>query len=96
MKAKKNKACKIIDFAITYNNRMDTMENKHFKILSHYNKHCNQVIEVSRPDIVIIDRDKKEEKIIDVAIRGESRVKCKERGKIEKYQPLREEIGKLW
>ena len=35
-------------------------------------------------------------KIIKIAIPGDARVKDKEMEKIEKYQFLREEIGKLW
>ena len=35
-------------------------------------------------------------KIIKIAIPGDARVKDKELEKIEKYQFLREEIGKLW
>ena len=35
-------------------------------------------------------------KIIDIAIPGDAQVKDKELEKIEKYQLLREEIGKMW
>uniref|UniRef100_A0A0L8H2W0 Uncharacterized protein n=1 Tax=Octopus bimaculoides TaxID=37653 RepID=A0A0L8H2W0_OCTBM len=46
--------------------------------------------------IIIIHKDENEAKMIDVAISGDSRLECKETEKIEKYQPLQDEIGKLW
>ena len=46
--------------------------------------------------IILIDKENKLTKIIDVAISGDARVVEKEREKIDKYRPLRDEITRLW
>ena len=52
-------------------------------------------IEARKPDIVLVDKKKKEIKIIDVAIPGDVRVCEKELEKIDKYKPLKDEIAGL-
>ena len=54
------------------------------------------MIEARRPDIVVVDKVKKETMIIDVAIAGDTRVWDKEREKIEKCNLLKDEIARLW
>ena len=54
------------------------------------------MVEVRRSIIILVDKQAKVAKIIKIAIPGDARVKDKEMEKIEKYQFLREEIGKLW
>ena len=56
------------------------------------------MIEARRPDIVVVIIDKKERKgiIIDIAVPVDVRVGIKEREKVEKYQDLKGEIGRLW
>ena len=54
------------------------------------------MVEARRPNIILDDKQAKVAKIIKIAIPGDARVKDKELEKIEKYQFLREEIGKLW
>ena len=49
-----------------------------------------------RPDTIFVDKQAREAKIIDIAIPADARVTDKELEKIEKYQLLREEIGKMW
>ena len=53
------------------------------------NVHCDNVIEARRPDIIEID-------IISNAVPADVRVGEKERKKMEKYQNLKREIGRLW
>ena len=53
-------------------------------------------IETRKPDIVLVDKEKKEVKIIDVAIPSDLRVCEKELEKIDKYKPLKDEIVQLW
>ena len=53
------------------------------------------MVEARRPDIIFVNKQVKEAKIIDIAIPGDARVKDKELGKIKKYQLLREEVGKM-
>ena len=63
------------------------IENENFKILWDFTR---------RPDIVVVDRVKKETMIIYVAIPGDTRVCDKEQEKIKKYSLLKDEIVRLW
>ena len=54
------------------------------------------MMEARRPDIVVVDKVKKETMIIDVAIPGDTRVCDKEQEKIERYSLLKDEIARLW
>ena len=45
-----------------------------------------------RPDIEVVDKVKKESKIIYVAVSGDTRICDKEREKIEKYRLLKNKI----
>ena len=72
------------------------VENEGFKVLWDFNVQCDRIVEVRRPDIIFVDKGANEATIIDIAIPGDARVKDKELEKIEKYQLLREEIGKMW
>lgn len=49
-----------------------------------------------KPDIVVLEKEKKKCIIIDVAIPGDNRIRKKEKEKIEKYQELKNEITKMW
>ena len=66
------------------------------KILWDFNIQCDHEIEARRPDIVVVNEDAKECKIIDVAVPWDSRVRAKEREKIEKYLNLKREIATMW
>ena len=72
------------------------MESENFKILWDFTVQGDGKIETRRPDIVFIDKKKREVVITDVAIPGDDRVKDKELEKLEKYQLLKDEIAKLW
>ena len=54
------------------------------------------MIEARRPDIVVVDKIKKETVIIEVVIPGDTRVCDKEREKTEKYSLLKDEIASFW
>ena len=56
----------------------------------------DHVIEARRPDLVVVDKEKRTCKIVDFAVPGDSRIKEKEKEKIEKYQDLRRELQKIW
>ena len=71
-------------------------ENEGVKLLWDMNIQCDNVIEARRPDIVIIDRKEESCIIVDIAVPADGRVHEKEREKVEKYQDLRREIGRLW
>ena len=61
-----------------------------------FNVQCDHIIEATRPDIVIVEKDEKVCKIIDIAIPGDSRLVEKEREKVEKYQDLKRERPRIW
>ena len=57
---------------------------------------CGKEIEARRPDIVVLDKKRKEVKIIDIAMPGDVRVCEKELEKIDKYKFLKDEVARLW
>ncbi len=71
-------------------------ENEKAKILWDFHIQTDKQVMANQPDIVIIDKHKKEATIIDVAIPNDSNIKKKEQEKVEKYQPLREELQRIW
>ena len=56
----------------------------------------DKVIQHSWPDIVCINKRTKSCLIIDIAIPGDKNIITKEQEKIDKYQDLQTELGKLW
>ena len=73
------------------------MENERIRILWDVCIQCDHVIEVRRPDIVIISKEEgKNCFIVDIAIPGNSRLDEKEGEKIEKYQDLKRKIMRMW
>ena len=67
-------------------------ENDDYKILWDFHIQTEKVIEHRRPDIVRINKQKRECQIIDFAIPGDQNIAIKEQEKIEKYQHLRIEL----
>ena len=56
----------------------------------------DHVTEAQRPDLVVVDKKKRSCKIIDFAVRGNSRIEEQETDKTEKYQDLGKELQKTW
>ena len=80
-----------------YDHKPDgTAENNNVKLLWDINIQCDHVIEARRPDIVIIDTRRPSGIIVDMAVPADGRVHEKEREKVEKYQELLRDIGRLW
>lgn len=75
--------------------RISQMELLRKKILRDFTIQCNTKIEAWRPDIAIIDKTKKEVKIVDVTIPGDVRVKKRNVGKTEKYKMLNDETKRM-
>ena len=59
------------------------VENTGFKVLWDFKIQCDRMVEATRLDIVFVDKQAKEAKIIDIAIPGDASVKDKE---LEKSQ----------
>lgn len=72
------------------------VENDKFKILWDFTIQTDHIITARRPDIVVIDKQRKKCQIVDIAIPVDGRIDKKEEEKIEKYQELAREIKKLW
>ena len=72
------------------------MENEKCKILWDMTIQCDHVIEARRPDIVVVEKENNKAIIVDIASPWDHRVYEKEGEKIEKYQDLKREIGRLW
>ena len=66
------------------------------KVLRDINVQSDSVIEAKRPDIVPTDKKERKEIIIVIAVPADVRVGKKEREKVEKYQDLKRDIGRLW
>ena len=72
------------------------LKNEGCKILWDFPTQTDKVIEHSWPDIVCINKKTKSCLIIDIAIPGDKNIITKEQEKIDKYQDLQTELGKLW
>ena len=57
---------------------------------------CYREIKARKPNIVVVNKNKKRCAIIDVAIPGDIRVSKKEKENIERYQKLKREIKRMW
>ena len=73
------------------NTPQQVVKNAGFKVLWDFNAQCDRMDEARRPDIIFGNGGQYNQH----AICGDVRVKDKNLEKIEKYQLLREEIGKL-
>ena len=67
-------------------------ENERCKLLWDVTIQCDQATEARRPDIVFLDMETREVKIVDIAITGDTQMKKKPVGK---YQLLKDEIGRI-
>ena len=72
------------------------VQSENLKILWDFTIQCDRKIEARRPDIVFIDKKKREVVMIDVAIPDDDRVKEKELEKVEKYQLSKDEIANVY
>ena len=66
------------------------------KIVWDFNIQTDKVIDSKSPDIVVINKDKRESWIVDTANPGDLREREKEIEMREKYQDLSMEIRRLW
>ena len=69
------------------------LENEDYKILWKFSMVTDHVIEVRRPDLVVVDKKRRTCKIIDFTFPGDSRIEEKKNGTTDKHQDLRREFG---
>ena len=72
------------------------VENEAVKIMWDINVQCDNAIQARRPDAIVIQKEKKEALIVDIAVPADKRIAEKELEKVEKYQDLKREIKSLW
>ena len=72
------------------------VENEKYKSLWDMTIQCDHVIEARGPDIVVLEKRNRKASVVDIASPWDHRVDEKESEKIEKYQDLKREIGRLW
>ena len=72
------------------------LENGKCKILWDFVIQTDQEIEHRRPYISVVDKEKRECKIISIAVPGDQNIKVKELEKVTKYQVSRLQVQKLW
>ena len=71
-------------------------KNERHKLLWDFEIQTDYLISVKRPDIIIINKTKKTNRVGDFAVPVEYRVKLKESEKKDKYLDLARELKKLW
>ena len=72
------------------------MENEKCKNLSDMTIQCDHVIEAKGSDIVVLEKGNSKASVVDIASHWDRRVYEKGGEKIEKYQDLKREIGRVW
>ena len=79
-----------------YNHHAEkVLESDAVKLLWDFHIQTDLTVEHCRPDLILVDKLKKEALIIDVAVPGDSRIKKAELRRIENYQDLKRELKKI-
>lgn len=81
---------------VWHHNPLSVTDTERVKLLWDFEIRTDHRIQARRPDIVIIDKNKRKATIIDIAVPDDRNIMDKEREKIAKYQDLRLEIMRLW
>ena len=56
----------------------------------------DNIIEARRPDIVLVGKNEKKCSVIDIEVLADVRCSEKEIQKVERFQDLKREIGRIW
>ena len=93
------KICKVYDLEVPqkwWDIPEKVTENDRAKILWDFHIQTDKKVVANQPDIVLVDKGKNSAIIIDIAVPNDFNIKDKELEKITKYQPLAEELSRLW
>ena len=71
------------------------VRNEKCKIFWDMTVQCDDTVDARRPDIVVFEKENNKAIVVDIASPWDHRVYEKEGEKIEKYQDLKREIGRL-
>ena len=77
-------------------NPAPVLENSTHKLLWDFEIHKDDLISTRRPDLIIINKKKRNGKIVDFTVPADHRIKLKESKKKDKYLDLARELKKLW
>ena len=77
-------------------NPAPVLENATHKLLWDFNIQTDHLIPARRPDLIIINKNKKICKIVDFVVPADHRIILKENEKKDKYLDLARELKKLW
>ena len=72
------------------------VENNRAKVLWDFHIQTDRKVLANQPDIVIVDKQKKEAAVIEVAVPSDSNMRKKEYKKLEKYRGMKEELERMW
>ena len=72
------------------------LENPKVKLLWDFSIQCDENIIAKRPDLILVDKEKKHCLFIDIAAPRDEKVAEKEDEKEDKHQPLKFEIMRIW
>lgn len=80
-----------------YENKPEgVIEYAHVKLVWDFGIQTSAYIQARRPDVVVVDREKKTCNIIDIAVPVDAGIVEKEKEKVESYQDLRREVARPW
>ena len=92
--------CKALKFDHTIkwyiHNPASVLENDSHKLLWDFNIQTDPLIPARRPDLIIINKEKRICKLVDFAVPADHRINLKESKKKDKYLDLARELKKLW
>ena len=77
-------------------NPAPVLENDTHKLLWDFNIQTDQLIPARRPDLIIINKNKRICKIVDFSVPADHRINLKESEKKDKYLDLARKLKKLW
>ena len=72
------------------------LENTKVKLLWDFNIQCDRNIIARRPDLLLVDKERKHCLLIDITVPRNDRVAEKEDEKVDKYQRLKFETMRTW
>ena len=72
------------------------VENDQAKIIWDFQIQTDTMVGANQPDIVLINKPERKALIIDIAVPADTNLRDKELEKITKYQPLCEELRRIW
>ena len=75
-------------------NPAPVLENTTYKLLWDFDIHTDHLISARRPDLIIINKKKRNCKVVDFAVPADRRIKLKECEKKDKYLDLVKELKK--